>query len=182
MIIHTLGPAETDSCEAASDYLRHQCDDGRLVLHDSFESVINHLDAFVGDFLLIPAAFKSSRRNIDWADVHYGCLEQLKLVDCFHGQLDPLVLVRRKDAAHAIAYTHPATAALLKKYLQNSDRSVEIRYTDSKYLAYQNYRLNHAQLVVTNKKIISLGEQETIEKTYAVDMVWCVYKILKRSR
>ncbi|MET1248869.1 hypothetical protein ABWW58_08795 [Sporolactobacillus sp. STCC-11] len=182
MIIHTLGPEATDSCRAARYYQSAHPGDIRIVLHDCFEGIIEHFDDYQGDYFMIPAAFKSCHEHLDWADIHYTHLDQLKLVTCFCYALDPLVLIRRLRPTMDVAYTHPSTAALLKNYLRSIQDQSVIHYTDSKYLAYQNYKTAQAHYVITNQKNVQLGDNEKIERTYTPDMVWCLYQISKKSR
>lgn len=181
MIIHTLGPEATDSHDAAQYYLQGKNGVRHIVLHDRFEEIINHLNNYQGECLIIPAAFKSFRNHMDWADLHYAYLGRLQLIDCFRHPLNQLVIIRRLTAIHNIAYTHPATATLLKSYLQAIHSHAVIEYTDSKYLAYQKYKTTQAHFVLTNLQNVQLSADEKIERTYAPDMVWCVYQILNTA-
>ncbi|WP_353948679.1 hypothetical protein ABNN70_02585 [Sporolactobacillus sp. Y61] len=178
MIIHTLGPEETDSSSAAYHYLKKRQTAGQIVLHDCFEDITHHLTDYRSDFLIMPAAYKSFRDHIDWADFHYSHLRGLRLVACFRHPLNPLVLVRRNGASNGIACTHPATTTLLRHYLGDTASDCEIRYADSKYLAYQMYRREKARYVITSLRIVRLDPDESIEQTWTPDMVWCVYEIL----
>lgn len=178
MIIHTLGPEETDSNSAAQYYLRKMPGVNHIVLHGRFEEIINHLNDYPGDYLIIPAAFKSCHVHMDWADFHYAHLDQLKLIDCFRHQLNPLVLIRRLTATNNVAYTHPSTATLLNNYLRFIPGRAVIKYADSKYLAYQKYTTTQARFVLTNQQNVQLSSDEKIERTYTPDMVWCVYQII----
>lgn len=182
MIIHTLGPEATDSCQAARYYLKENAVCGRVQLHCRFEEIIDHLMDYPGDYFVIPAAFKSYRAHIDWADFHYAHLDQLTLISCFRYRLNTLVLIRRQNAANTIAYTHPSTTALLENYMQQANVQPLIKYTDSKYLAYQQYNETKAQYVITNQQNIRLTSQEKIERTYTPDMIWCLYKIKNENQ
>jgi Prephenate dehydratase. len=177
LIIHTLGPEATDSNDAAHDYLSGKQGVNQVVLHDRFEDILDHLEDHSGDFLLIPAAFKSFRSHSDWADFHYSHLNELELTDCFRHPLNRLVIIRRQTAQRDVAYTHPSTAALLKNYLQSVHACPMIEYADSKYLAYQKYKETQARFVVTNERNVQLSSEEKIERACTPDMVWCVYQI-----
>ncbi|MCI1858327.1 MAG: hypothetical protein LKI94_01275 [Sporolactobacillus sp.] len=182
MIIHTLGPETTDSSEAARYYLHRQAGQGRIVLHERFEAIIERLPTYGGDMLLIPAAYKSADGS-DWADFHYTQLNRLKLVDCFHRPLQPLVLIRRKIAAHETAYTHPATAVLLKNYLHAVGSRASLCFAGSKDLAYRRYCEQQGRYVLTGMNSVRHGADDgTIEATYTADMVWCVYQILREAK
>ncbi|BDZ30553.1 amino acid biosynthesis protein [Lactiplantibacillus sp. WILCCON 0030] len=174
MRLHTLGPAATDSFAAAITYQQaHPQSHFELIGHPSFETILTHLAAYAGDWLLIPAAFKSTTLQASWGDVHYALLAQLTLKDCFITQLDPLVVVQRLDADNRIGYTHAATAQLLQRIVQ----PVTIQTASSKYLAYQAYQQNRAAYVLTNLKNVTLTPQERLIKQLAPAMVWCVYQI-----
>lgn len=174
MIIHTLGPEATDSSEAADYYLKGN---GRVVLHSRFEEITEHLEDYQGDCLLIPAAFKSFRNHTDWADFHYGHTAELTLIDCFRHPLNRLVLIRRLKPLCDTAYTHPATAVLLKNYLTSIHACTEIKYTDSKFFAYREYQAAQARFVLTNERNVRLTSGEHLEQAWTPDMIWCVYRI-----
>lgn len=176
MIIHTLGPEATDSNDAAHYYLDGKPGTHQVVLHDCFEDIMNHLADYPGECLLIPAAFKSSRSHMDWADFHYSHLADLELTACFRHPLNRLVILRRLTAGRDVAYTHPSTAALLVSYLHSIHACPKIEYADSKYLAYQKYKETKARFVLTNDRNVQLGPEEKMERSCTPDMVWCVYQ------
>ena len=49
MKIHTLGPEQTDSSEACDYYRNERFPDAKIVLHESFESILEHLEEYRGD-------------------------------------------------------------------------------------------------------------------------------------
>jgi hypothetical protein len=177
VIIHTLGPEATDSSHATDYYLKGKPGTSQVVLHRRFEDITDHLRDYQGDFLIIPAAFKSFRSHTDWADFHYEHAADLTLMDCFRHPLNRLVLIRRLNAVHDVAYTHPSTSALLKSYLKSVGDRPRIAYADSKYLAYQKYKEMRARFVLTNHRNVHLIPGEIIERSWTPDMVWCVYQI-----
>ncbi|WP_225422761.1 amino acid biosynthesis protein [Lactiplantibacillus garii] len=133
MVIHTLGPAATDSFAAAEHYNQVKYAGQATVCgHPSFEEILTTLAGYHGDELVIPAAFKSSTLKAGWGDIHYALLEQLTLRDCFMTVLDPIVVVQRIGADNRIGYTHAATAQLLERVVSH----VSVQTCASKYLAY----------------------------------------------
>ncbi|MFT8361567.1 MAG: hypothetical protein ABF586_00525 [Sporolactobacillus sp.] len=182
MLIHTLGPEATDSYQAAAYYIEETACDGQICLHACFDEIINHLDNYRGDYLIIPAAFKSNQAHCDWADFHYTYLDRLTLVTCFRHPLDPLILIQRQNPVSSAAYTHPSTAALLERYLLETGERLAICYTDSKYLAYARYIDTKARYVLTNQRNSHLSPQEKVVRRYTPDMVWCLYKIQNENR
>lgn len=174
MRLHTLGPAVTDSYAAAQYYNETSCDgQAEIVGHPSFETILTHLTAYAGDWLIIPAAFQSPSLQASWGDIHYALLSQMTLTTCFMTELDPLVVVARTDADNRIGYTHAATAQLLKRTVSN----VVVQTAASKFLAYQQYQENQAGYVLTNEKNVTLSANEKILKRLTPSMVWCVYQI-----
>ncbi|WP_137626962.1 amino acid biosynthesis protein [Lactiplantibacillus pingfangensis] len=174
MRLHTLGPAATDSYAASQFYNCEQLQNQATIIgHPSFEAILTQLPTLSGDWLVIPAAFKSTELQASWGDVHYATLTQMTLIDCFMTALDPLVVVQRLAADNRIGYTHAATAQLLQRLVQ----SVEIQTVSSKVLAYQAYQQNQAAYVLTNEKNVTLTAQEQVIKRLTPSMVWCVYQI-----
>ncbi|BDR59193.1 amino acid biosynthesis protein [Xylocopilactobacillus apicola] len=174
MNIHTLGPCDTDSYAAAADYnARYQNNLAQIICHESFEEILANLADFSKEYLIIPTAFKSNSLHASWGDIHYTLLDQMNLLTSFITKLDPLVVVKRLNAANKIGYTHAATAELLK----NTIKDVSVITTPSKYLAYQAYQENQAAYVLTNTKNIKLTTHETVIKSFSPSMVWCLYQI-----
>lgn len=174
MRIHTLGPVVTDSYAAAQIYNHdHFADQAVIVGHPSFEVILTDLAAYRGDYLVIPAAFKSPTLHASWGDIHYALLNQLDLQASFITQLDPLVVVQRLTADNRIGYTHAATAQLLRRIVSH----VVVQTATSKYLAYQAYQRNQAAYVLTNEKNVRLTADERIIQRQTPAMVWCFYQI-----
>ncbi|AVK62789.1 amino acid biosynthesis protein [Lactobacillus sp. CBA3606] len=174
MRIQTLGPQATDSYAAAEQY-NQQHFQGRAEIQgqSSFEAILRHLDRDTGDYLIMPAAFKSTSLDASWGDIHYALSAQMTLVDCFITQLDPLVVVQRITAKNRLGYTHAATAQLL----QRTVNMVTVQTAPSKVVAYQLYVKNQAAYVLTNLKNVTLTSTEQIIKQLTPAMVWCVYQI-----
>ncbi|WP_057875351.1 hypothetical protein [Liquorilactobacillus aquaticus] len=173
MIIHTLGPQETDSNDAAHYYLdRNTSIKAQIILHNSYEEIINTFPKYRNEFFLVPTAFKSAKFNMSWGELHYRYLSQLILKDCFLHSLNPLVVLENCGQKNGIAYSHPATAQLLITHVQPS----QIRYCPSKYLAYQQY-LQDGQYSLTNERNISLSSNEKILARYESQMIWSLYQI-----
>lgn len=171
MIIHTLGNEQTDSYVAASQYLSRQANPGRIVLHPSFEELYQTAENYPHELMIVPAAFQS-KHGASWGTMHYQNIDKLELIDCFITQLAPMVIAKRKYES-TIAYTHAATADLLKR---NIPDNVVIRKEASKYLAYRAFWKN-GQYVLTSKKFFSPTDQVQIIKEIKVKMLWSVYRI-----
>ncbi|MDN7145606.1 hypothetical protein QS460_06650 [Liquorilactobacillus mali] len=176
MRIHTLGPKQTDSYAATKYYVnQHLMNQGvEIELHTSFEKIIAQMSKYQGEYIVIPAAFKSKELGVDWGDFHYRNIERLKLITSFIFEISPLVLLKNSRCNSGIAYTHAALADLLRQVVEPA----EIRCAKSKYLAYQEY-LEDGQYVLTNTKNIHLRENEIILKKFSPQMVWVVYQIIK---
>ncbi|KRL00864.1 hypothetical protein [Liquorilactobacillus capillatus] len=173
MIIHTLGPQETDSNDAAQYYIQHNAlSKAQIVLSASYTDIINALPQYQNDFLLIPTAFKSVALNLTWGELHYQYLDQLELKDCFIHRLNPLVMIEHCQRKSGIAYSHPATAKLLAAKVHPQ----QMYYSASKYLAYQQY-LHDGQYTLTNEKNIVLSSEEKIIARYEPQMIWSLYQI-----
>lgn len=173
MIIHTLGGKKTDSYAAARYYLNQDGHHGQIVMHPSFEEIYDHLPAYVGDYLVVPAAFRNQTGE-SWGDLHYRYLDQLDLADSFITQLDPMVMAQR-PASQAIAYSHAATASLLKSLLPPN---VQIKLAPSKVAAYQNF-LRDGRYVMTSQKLIdpTIKDIQVLKKLPA-KMLWSLYRII----
>lgn len=104
MIIHTLGPGETDSYQAAVTYIRKRKLNAEIILHPSFEEIYRQLEQLRDDYLIIPAAFRNQQGD-SWGDLHYRYIKQLNLVDSLVTELDPLVLLQREKTSSLVAYT-----------------------------------------------------------------------------
>lgn len=172
--VHTLGPAETDSYAAAQTYNQaHWQGRAEIIGHPSFETLLTNLTQYPGDYLLIPAAFKSPQLQASWGDIHYALLDAMQLQATFITPLAPLVVVQRLSADNRVGYTHAATAQLLAR----SVHGVTVQTAASKYQAYQLYQKNLAAYVLTNEKNVTLTADERIIKRLTPPMVWCLYQI-----
>lgn len=63
MILHTLGPAVTDSAHAAAAYLSTH-PQFTVQLHPSFTAIYDQLNHLAGDYLLIPAPIKAQLASV----------------------------------------------------------------------------------------------------------------------
>lgn len=171
MIIHTLGNEQTDSYAASRQYLNTHHQSGNIILHDSFEEIYQHLADYPGQYLIVPAAFRS-RTGASWGTMHYRNIDRLELVDAFITQLAPMVIAKRPNP-QPIAYTHAATADLLRRSLPDS---VVIKTAPSKYQAYQDFKEN-GQYVLTSKKLLINDPSVQIIRELRVKMMWSLYRI-----
>ncbi|WP_281164234.1 hypothetical protein [Liquorilactobacillus sicerae] len=174
MKIHTLGPAETDSNQAAqyfaANFVQEACE---IILHPSFEQLFIELSNLTDDYLLIPTAFRSSQLNLSWGQWHYRNLDQLTLKNAFIFQLSPLVLLENTQSSNNLADTHAALADLVSQIIP----SAQINCSASKYLAYQKYRSTDSRYVLTNQQLVQIRPFERIIKEFEPQMIWAVYQI-----
>ncbi|KRM88780.1 hypothetical protein [Liquorilactobacillus vini] len=174
MRVHTLGPAETDSNQAAQYFVANLIQEaGEIILHPSFEQLFVELPQLAGDYLLIPTAFRSSQLNLSWGQWHYRNLNQLTLKNAFIFPLAPLVLLENTQNSNNLADTHAALADLLSQIIPTA----QINCSASKYLAYQKYRLTDSRYVLTNQRLVQIRPFERIIKKFEPQMIWAVYHI-----
>lgn len=147
MKIHTLGPRQTDSSEACDYYRSKNLPDAKIVLHESFESILEHLEEYRGDLFVVPTAFASETLHLTWGTMHYRYLDKLDVEASFVYPLSEMVCIKSRKRHTGIGYTHAATKDLLKKYAPRA-RLVSV---SSKYRAYERY-LKDGEYVLTNKK------------------------------
>lgn len=177
MRIHTLGPAATDSSQAAQYYVEHYLADQlktstQIVLHSSFEQLFSQLQQLKDDFLVIPTAFRSAKSGMSWGQWHYRNLTVLDLQTAFVYPLNSLVLLENTASVSNIAYTHAALTDLMGQYIKPK----VVRCSASKYAAYQQYLVD-GQYVLTNEKNVRLRPTEKILQRFSPQMVWAVYQI-----
>ena len=135
MKIHTLGPKQTDSSEACDYYRNKNFPDAKIMLHQSFESVLEHLEEYRGDLFVVPAAFASETLHLTWGTMHYRYLDKLDVEASFIYPLAEMVCIKSRKRHTGIGYTHAATKDLLKKYAPNA----RLVSAASKYRAYERY-------------------------------------------
>ncbi|WP_413627504.1 hypothetical protein R4B61_06765 [Fructilactobacillus vespulae] len=170
MIINTLGPIATDSYQAAKQY-QQKHKNIAIKLHHDFMDILVHLNLYEGELLLIPMAYQNENGK-SLGDFHYQMIENMKLIDCFLTDLDPLVVLKNHSMAKFF-YTHPATLKIAQCY--NED--LKIKLVSSKFAAFQNY-LKNGRMVITNQKNVKrLKPDEEIIKIIHSKMSWCVYQI-----
>ena len=133
MKIHTLGPKQTDSSEACDYYRNKNFPDAKIMLHQSFESVLEHLEEYRGDLFVVPAAFASETLHLTWGTMHYRYLDRLDVEASFIYPLSEMVCIKSRKRHTGIGYTHAATKDLLKKYAPNA----RLVAAASKYRAYE---------------------------------------------
>ena len=170
--IHTLGPKQTDSSEACDYYRNKNFPDAKIMLHQSFESILEHLEEYRGDLFVVPAAFASETLHLTWGTMHYRYLDRLDVEASFIYPLAEMVCIKSRKRHTGIGYTHAATKDLLKKYAPNA----RLVSAASKYRAYERY-LKDGEYVLTNKKNMVETDEAEILAEFQVKMVWCVYRI-----
>ncbi|HEY4400277.1 MAG TPA: hypothetical protein VGM95_07085 [Lactobacillaceae bacterium] len=174
MNLHTLGPANTDSARAARHYLTDQS----LVLHDSFEAILQHLRAYRGDELLMPVAFTSREQpDLNWADFNYVSADKVHLKASFVLPLMPLILVENTAYQRDEAVIHAATEGLLRQYL--ASEVGEIEFVASKPVAQAVFLARQSRYtIVSADTFTSVDARYVVRRRFEPQMIWAVYDIL----
>ncbi|MEJ6401111.1 hypothetical protein [Nicoliella lavandulae] len=179
--LHTLGPKATDSFRAAQ-YLIHHHDkfkDEAIVLHDSFETIYQHLKSYSGDYFLVPTAYQSRTNHESWASNNYYFWQDLSIVDTFFLPTYPMLLVENQDINNHHAVLHAATNELMNQFESTLDAPLERSYVTSKPLAKTAFAEGKFQYAIFSKPATPLSFEfhDRILQEYHIDMVWCVYEI-----
>ncbi|MFD1484271.1 hypothetical protein ACFQ5J_03375 [Lacticaseibacillus baoqingensis] len=177
-IVHTLGPKSTDSYAAAATLPAEY----EIQLHDDFDTLIAHLQDYVGDTLLLPAAYQSQQPDFGWRELAYQYWQQLKLRSVFALPLKPMCIIENPAYQLAKAVVHPATENLLRSYLDAHDLQVAIGYAGSKAQAYTDFVSTQARFTVASAGTFVPGAQCVIRATYKPEMVWCLYQIRSQAK
>ncbi|CAM3159183.1 hypothetical protein [Leuconostoc rapi] len=183
MKLHTLGPIGTDSQLAAQYYVTHE----ELVLHQSFEDILTHLDDYVGEQLIMPVAFKSNQvQDLNWADMNYLEWARLDIISTFSLPLMPMSLIENVAYQRNIAIIHAATEGLLRQYLRTNHLDnawgPSIIFSPSKPVAMSDFINDQNRFtIVSEKQFLKLPESENpnyhIRQQLAPQMIWVVYQI-----
>ncbi|MCI1986033.1 MAG: hypothetical protein LKJ69_04110 [Lactobacillus sp.] len=174
-IVHTLGPESTDSYAAATT-LGGEYD---IQLHDNFDTVIAHLSDYVGETLLLPAAYQSQKPDFGWRELAYQYWQRLKIKTVFALPLKPMCIVENPDYQLAKAVVHPATENLLSSYLEAHELQVGIEYAGSKTQAYRDFCATQARFTVASVGTFEPGPHAVVRATFEPEMVWCLYQIVQ---
>lgn len=175
--IHTLGPTATDSYEAAQHIPDGVAND--IILHDSFDEIIDELQKYAGDYLLLPAAYQSKHSDFGWRELSYEYWDRLKLETVFHHPLKTLCLITNFNFKENKAVIHPATTNLLNSYLKKQQLSLSIHYAGSKATAYERFATQGYRFTIVSEDSLKAGHPYQIIQKYHPDMVWCLYHIIK---
>lgn len=183
MKLHTLGPVGTDSEQAAKAYMTDQT----LVLHHDFEKMLTHLDAYAGDQILVPAAFKSHQLpDLNWANFNYLAWEKATIVDTFVRPLMTLIVVENVAYARNVAIIHAATEGLLAQYLRvnglDNAWGPSVIFAPSKPVAMSDFIKDQNRFtIVSEAQFLKLPESEDpnyqVRQRLSPQMVWVVYQI-----
>ncbi|KRM12126.1 hypothetical protein FD16_GL000201 [Paucilactobacillus suebicus DSM 5007 = KCTC 3549] len=175
--IHTLGPKATDSYEAS----QHIPDDveNEIVLHDSFDDIIENLQHYADDYLLLPAAYQSKHSDFGWRELSYEYWDRLTLETVYHHPLKTLCLISNFNFKQNKAIIHPATTNLLNTYLKKQKLDISIHYAGSKASAYDHFVADDYRFTIVSEDSLTEGHPYQIIQKYHPDMVWCLYHIIK---
>lgn len=177
MIIHTLGPENTDSYAAAQSLLQAEEDD--IVGYPSFDTILHELERLKGDCVLFPVAFQSARKPYGWKEFNYDYWEKIELLQVFAKKTKPMVLIENRDRKMDSAMIHPATKIFLEKYLNKVNETLPITYTDSKIKAWTAFKNMGLKYTIISEDVFEKEktDQYQIVERYEPQMVWCLYKI-----
>ncbi|KRM61932.1 hypothetical protein FC26_GL001003 [Paucilactobacillus vaccinostercus DSM 20634] len=175
--IHTLGPKATDSYEASQHI--PGTEENEIVLHDSFDDIIEDLAQYAGDYLLLPAAYQSKQSDFGWRELSYEYWDRLKLETVYHHPLKTLCLIANFDFQQNKAVIHPATTNLLNAYLKKQQLSLSIHYAGSKAKAYDKFVAGGYRFTIVSEDSLEPGHPYQMIQKYHPDMVWCLYHIIK---
>lgn len=183
MKLHTLGPVGTDSERAAQHYMSTQ----KLILHQSFEEILTHLDDYRGDQVLMPVAFRSNiSPELNWADINYLEWAKLDIVTTFVLPLMPLILIENETYQRNIAVIHAATEGLMKRYLRANDLDnawgPSVIFVPSKPVAMADFIHDQNRFTIISegqflKTTESKDPKYQVQQQLKPQMIWVVYQI-----
>lgn len=176
MRIHTLGPKETDSYNAAKS-LRGQ---NEIVTYNSFEEIFFKFKELKGDYILIPAAYENISKDYGWKDFNFQYWECLKLDIVFEKYTKPMLLIENSKFEIDKVIVHPATEIFIKLYLDKENKNCKIEFENSKYLAWEKFLRSKYRYTIISKDVFDKTDTNfefKVLEEYEPIMVWCLYKI-----
>lgn len=184
MKVHTLGPKSTDSYFIAKKKFKN----AEIICHNSYDIIIEKLDELKGEYLLIPTAYKSSKKNYDWKDFNFEYRKKLELKEVFYEKTKTMILIENKDFVINKVLLHPATEIFFREYMKIEEIKLEIDYTDSKHIALDTFFNKNYRFVIASKDLYlnyncRFKNKKILEiKEYNPVMVWCLYKIYEKEK
>lgn len=176
MKVHTLGPNATDSYKAAKTIVK----DADIILHESFDEIIDNIEQYLNEYIIIPVAYTSHRKKYDWKDFNFQYCNRLKLCKVAALYTQPMLLLEKEISSNYDAIVHPATEIFLNK----AKRIDSIEYAKSKYDAWKQFKNDYKyKYTLISKDVFEMEKNEccynlTILEEYKPIMIWCLYKIL----
>lgn len=174
--IATLGPAGTDSENAAKRILESQQIPGHVVLCESFEAAKEHAIQN-NSYFLIPTAY--AVRGADgtvkdtWGDFNFREADRLEIVDSFALPLKDMCVAKNKDCINPQSVAlHPATEVFAQKYTPDLRRD----YIHSKPLAVEQCSRGESDMCIGSADVIERFSNLEIIERFNPKMVWVLYK------
>jgi len=174
----TLGPAGTDSENAARQLLPRVAPRGRMVLVPTFAAALEH--AWEHDGLaLVPAAYAerdATGRIVDcWADLNFAVETEARLeLWCSHVlALKELTLAVREGVTEARHVAlHPATTYYAEAFLPGAQRL----FHRSKPEAVRACVEGRADACIGSIDVVQQWPQLRVQQTFAARMCWTIYR------
>lgn len=180
MIIHTLGPESTDSFGALLSIVESS---KKIVCHKSFDDIIENLHLFVDEYIFLPTAYQSHKRDYGWKDFNFQYWNQIELMTVFARPTKPMVLLKNKRWESDKAIIHPATKIFIEKYLNRMGEHTTMMFAKSKFSAWEIFKrdsLKYTIISLENFKDKDYPNYSIIEE-YTPQMIWCLYKVRGES-
>lgn len=178
-IVHTLGPTSTDSY-AAAQYIPGD-EENQIELHDNFDDIIENLQDYTDEYLLIPAAYQSKHSDFGWRELAYQYWDRLKIETVYHHPLKTMCLITNPQFRQNKAIIHPATTNLLSFYFKEQQLDMPVHYAGSKASAYERFVDRKYRYSIVSEDSLRSTDSYQVVKKYHPDMVWCLYHIVKQN-
>lgn len=176
MKIHTLGPDLTDSFSAATSV---ECSDREIICHDSFDDIIENLDCYIGEHIVIPTAYQSSKKNYGWKEFNFQYWDRLELVKLFSAPTKTMVLLKNSSFECEKSIIHPATKIYMEEFLRKHNENIPMVFAESKVAAWNLFKKDRMKYTIVSKDVAIKKTKKTLNiiEEYRPQMIWCLYKI-----
>ena len=180
--VHTLGPKTTDSFRAYQYACKKYPDvsQASLYLHDSYSSIYDNLNQFIGDLIIVPVAYRGRSRIDNWTDNNFRYSNNLAILDSFVLSTKKMSLIENLNACNSRAIIHPSTTIFIKQYEEVIGKSIEFDLADSKPAALSIFLNKRYQYTVASYDTYLIEKCKTVKvrNIFSPQMIWCVYKIM----
>lgn len=185
MILHTLGPKETDSFKAAK-YVKSRLFPNKFIdikLHDSFDDIYENLENEKKDLMLVPVAYRSSTSNSNWIDNNYKYWDKINIIKTFSLPTMPMAFIKR-DIKNNKIILHPATIAYLREFEEKHNLKLDSYFEKSKPFVLDKFAKENFEYAIISENILKKRfENKLIDFDYKIlyryepKMIWCIYQI-----